>query len=525
MKKYIALPLLLAISLTSCGDFLDKEPVSDLAPGNFFQNTEEMSNWNAGIYTSFQTALNQRQVLFGDVRSDNCEKVQNYANTNYYMNSILPTDNGANWQNFYQVITRANTAIKMYPTIPGVTEAQLAPYMGQAYAMRAFMYFWGTRAWGRMPLVDAEFTGDLATISCPRASLDAVRDQIYSDIEAAISYFSLANSSGKFYMTMAGVRSLKVEADMWYGRYEDAITDSEWFVNNSDFSLAKNEKEWKGIFENPAASSEVIFAMHWDYASNGANNGWPGLLGASNTNNGWMLSQSLYNKFVDRLRCQDDNPEWGTDGRFWNTVDTVKLYYNAGRLPITYTMYDNMTTAAADRGITNCIKYSPEDPEKALDAALGIYKSQWKVLATTEADHKQVFMRLANIMLLRAEALNKMGRGDEALAIVNSIRSRVGYVKDANIDVDASDKDAVENLILDERQLEFFGEGQRWFDLMRTGKLVEVMDPVYRVRQEEAGVAVTGFGNEGTKYWPIYYREFESNTALKGDQNEPYTER
>ncbi len=184
-----------------------------------------------------------------------------------------------------------------------------------------------------------------------------------------------------------------------------------------------------------------------------------------------------------------------------------------------------MTTAAADRGITNCIKYSPEDPEKAIDAALGIYKSQWKVLTTTEAEHKLVFMRLANIMLLRAEALNKVGRGDEALAIVNSIRSRVGYVKDANLDVDASDKDAVENLILDERQLEFFGEGQRWFDLMRTGKLVEVMDPVYRVRQEEAGVAVTGFGNEGTKYWPIYYREFESNTALKGDQNEPYTER
>lgn len=525
MKSYIALSIALGLSLASCNDFLDKEPVSDLAPGNFFQTTEEMANWNAGIYTSFQSALSERQVLFGDVRSDNCEKVQNYANTNYYMNSIPPTDGAASWQAFYQTITRANTGIKMYPSIPGVTAAQLAPYMGQAYAMRAYMYFWGTRAWGRMPLVDREFDGDLSSVAEPRASLDAVRDQIFSDIESAIQQFAVANTSGKFYLGMSGVRALKVEADMWYGRYQDAINDSEYFVNNSDFSLAKDEADWKNIFEKPDASSEVIFAMHWDYTANGANSGWTKNMGADNTNNGWMLSEKLYSKYVDRLRCQDDHPEWGTDARFWNTVDSVKLYYNAGRLPITYTMYDNMTSEASNRGITNCIKYSSEDPARSLDASLGIYKSKWKVLSTQDCEQKLVFMRLANIMLLRAEALNQMGRGEEALEIVNAIRSRVGYVKDAHLDADPADKAQVEDLILEERQLEFYGEGQRWFDLMRTGKLIEVMDPIYRTRQEEAGVNVTGFGNEGTKYWPVYYREFESNTALKGDQNPPYTER
>ena len=83
----------------------------------------------------------------------------------------------------------------------------------------------------------------------------------------------------------------------------------------------------------------------------------------------------------------------------------------------------------------------------------------------------------------------------------------------------------VENIILQERQLELYGEGYRWFDLMRTGHLIEVMDPIYSARQEAADVTVTGFGNEGTKYWPIHYAEFESNKALVGDQNPPYTER
>lgn len=129
-------------------------------------------------------------------------------------------------------------------------------------------------------------------------------------------------------------------------------------------------------------------------------------------------------------------------------------------------------------------------------------------------------------MLLRAEALNKLGRGPEALTIVNEIRRRVGYLRDATLDVESvNDIDQVEKVILDERQLELWGEGYRWFDLMRTGHLVEVMDPIYSQRQEDAGVTITGFGNEGTKYWPIYYKEFESNKALAGDQNPPYTER
>ena len=134
-------------------------------------------------------------------------------------------------------------------------------------------------------------------------------------------------------------------------------------------------------------------------------------------------------------------------------------------------------------------------------------------------------MRVANPMLLRAEALNQLGRGDEALDIVNQIRNRSGYFRDAKTEVNVNDKTEVESLILFERQLEFYGEGQRWFDLMRTGRLVDVMDPVFSERQMKAGVTVTGFGDEGLKYWPIYYREFESNSALKGDQNYPYTER
>ena len=226
------------------------------------------------------------------------------------------------------------------------------------------------------------------------------------------------------------------------------------------------------------------------------------------------MSQAIFEEFIDRLYSGE-----GTDSRLWNTVDTVKLYYGNSRLPLTYATY-------TVSGIQKCIKYSDIDPLREYDASNQIYKSQYAVLNTTDSDQKLVMYRLANILLLRAEALNKLNRGDEALDIVNNIRTRVGYLKDAKTEVsNISNQAEVENIILHERQLELFGEGCRWFDLMRTGHLKEVMDPVYSARQEAAGVQVTGMGNEGTKYWPVYYREFESNYALKGDQNPPYTER
>ncbi len=520
-KKFTTI-LLAGLMLSSCNDFLDKQPLSDLAPGTFFKEKSEMANWNAGIYVAFQSALSQKQVLYGDVRSDNVQST-GYAQDWILMNSITPQRAEASWQPFFQAITRANVGIEKYPTIPNILESEIAPYMGQCYGMRAYMYFWGTRTWGKMPIVTSEWDGSMTSVNVPRASLEEIRDFIYSDIAKAIEYFTIADTSSKFFLGLDAMYELKTEVDMWYHRYEDAIESSDRFVGNSNIYLVGDETSWKKIFESPDASPEVIFAMDWSFSENGANSGWPGQLGASNTNNGWQISESIFKVFVDRLRADDDKAEddpnvYGADSRFWNTVDTVRLYYNNQRLPITYATY----TA---NGINKCIKYSPIDPAREYDSSNMIYKSQYQVLNTIDSEQKIVMMRAANPLLLRAEALNQLGRAEEALDIVNQIRNRSGYFRDAKTEVNISDKNAVEDLILLERQLEFFGEGQRWFDLMRTGKLVEVMDPVFSERQSSAGVTVTGFGEEGRKYWPVYYREFESNTALKGDQNYPYTER
>ena len=382
--------------------------------------------------------------------------------------------------------------------------------------MRAYLYFWGTRAWGKMPIITEPWDGSLNNIAVPRSSLEKVKEQILSDIESAIGYFNISDTSDKFYLGKDAMYALLTEVYMWYNEYQEALKASDHFIDHKTLTLSNGEVEWKNIFTNPSGSKEVVFAMAWNYETDGALGGWPQLLGASNTNNGYRMSQPIFDEFIDRLRSGE-----GSDARFWNTIDTVKVYYKASRVPLTYASY-----TAGVESVNKCIKYSDIDPEREYDSANQVYKSYFAIKNTTDSEFALVMMRMANIMLLRAEALNKLNRGDEALSIVNDIRSRVGYLKDAKLEVSSvNNTNEVENLILHERQLELFGEGYRWFDLMRTGRLIEVMDPIYSARQEAANVTVTGFGHEGTKYWPIYYGEFESNKALVGDQNAPYTER
>ena len=103
MKKYIILAFTSLLALSSCESFLDRSPLSDLSPSSYFKDKAEMKNWNAGIYDAFQSALSKRQVLFGDVRSDNVTGTS-YEDSKIYMNALMPNISEASWEPFFTCI-------------------------------------------------------------------------------------------------------------------------------------------------------------------------------------------------------------------------------------------------------------------------------------------------------------------------------------------------------------------------------------------------------------------------------------
>lgn len=127
------------------------------------------------------------------------------------------------------------------------------------------------------------------------------------------------------------------------------------------------------------------------------------------------------------------------------------------------------------------------------------------------SNQNYIFIRLADILLLKAEALNENGDGQGAMQLVNQIRKRAKLS-----DVSASGKDEIRAAISKERRLELAFEGHRWYDLKRTGKAIDVMNNAVGPNGDKLGYNLT---NERL-LWPIPQSELDKNTKLS--QNPGY---
>lgn len=509
------------LAMSGCENFLDREPLSELSTDTFFKAKSDMTSWLHGTYDQVQNALLSSDggsgtcgaLEWGDLRSDNYGHT-GYGETRPYLNALDASQSQYNWEYLYRIIDRCNVGIIEFPQIPNILPADYNDFVGQLHGLRALAYFYLIRVWGDVPLTIEPWDGVTAEkANLPRTPVDEVKALILSDISKAIEMLSsdVANTR-KFYFNRAAAWALKTDVHMWFKEYDQAVLASNYFTSApatmkliTHSAANPGHVQWKAMFTDPLGATEAIFILNWsqDASLPDGSNGWAGRLGASNTNNTYMISRSVFNEFITRHRSGN-----GRDGRFWNVLDTLKLSIAGGGIPLGFIHY------GAD-GSTKNTKFS--QPVTATNA-------RWTVLHSANSTVQLPIYRLADVMLLRAEALNKLGDGTGALNIVNTIRNRIGYTANALTEVSPADQAAVENVILLERQLEFLGEGKRYFDLMRTGKVIEVMDPVLRQRQVDLRADVVGFGDPGRVLFPIYYKEFEANPALRGHQNDPYTE-
>ena len=145
-------------------------------------------------------------------------------------------------------------------------------------------------------------------------------------------------------------------------------------------------------------------------------------------------------------------------------------------------------------------------------------KAIWKFLGkgvsdedASKSNQNIVLIRLADIMLLRAEALNQIGGAankQEALNLLNTIRTRAGLQAFAS-EADATTMyGSLELAILHERSIELCFEGHRWFDLVRTGRVITTMNPL------------NGLSDERNLVWPINISILNKNPNM--EQNEYY---
>ena len=511
--------------MTSCDDFLTKTPPTQLTTEGFWSSELNAKSWLAGTYHELQDALNENIFMWGEARADNFYATS-YNGSGVVLNAVKSSDGCSNWKNIYRVIGSCNAGIENVDKVNFASEETARSYKGQWYGLRAMMYFYAIRIWGDVPLITSVWDGDVNTKYNDRTPVAEVKKQIEEDIKMAIS---LLDNEGVYYFNKGAALALKADVAMWFKDYQGCVDTVDELMASGRYKLCADPTTLKAGWVDPTkADGEAIFSLYWDYEANGQNPFGQNLGLYSKQPHYGMSNSCLQNMLNDKH-----------DVRFWAVVDTASLYKSSS---------NNKIELA--KGVTRI------DYKSGLLALLTKYLEISGVDGTAvkfktvmnDFDGKIPLLRTADALLLKAEALNKLDRPQEALDIVNQVRQRAGnsrvalledypvkegypytYVEDPTTPGAYIETMSRERLILDERQVEFYGEGKRWFDLRRTGYVKDAMDEHLMIAQEFNGEDIVGFElgtttGEGRLLFPLHNSVFSSNPNMIGKQNPPYSE-
>jgi len=129
-----------------------------------------------------------------------------------------------------------------------------------------------------------------------------------------------------------------------------------------------------------------------------------------------------------------------------------------------------------------------------------------------DAENDWTVLRYADVLLMLGEVINKLqGPTDEAISLLNTTRTRSGLTQlTAN---ELPDKNAYRLAMENERRLEFAFENQRWFDLVRTRRAIEVMNLHFETEPYYNNTAKPEFSTDPIVEWqlllPIPQREID----------------
>lgn len=482
MKRYIStlLPLFLILgSILSCEELVDESPISEIDPENFYRNNNDASAAVIGIYDAMQPAFRLKHFLWGEFRGDSYINGNDGANANNIeltTNDVTSGNTPAlRWNDFYGMINRANEAIANIPNIEGFDANLLA----EAQALRAYAYFQAVRVWGSVP-VFTEPTRVPEDLQRSRTDAQTIINEIIvPDMLAAEENMDLSSLTNRFRFSLTSIWGLQADVYGFLGDDEKTKEALLKIVESNRFSLASSPVEWQNQFLNdngnpfdPNSESdgplkiqegpELIMSLRYSLdesqgTGNANRSGVFSLFFAGIPS--FTLSPALENKWRDKFPI--DSLGWVTKypdtDPILTDLETGEFIYGDYRYYLCREQFTNLEAKGV--GNARLAKYNKFNYNVSLD------------------DTDIVLYRYAGILLYLAEVENRLGNAPRALEIINEFRTarQLPLVDEAEF---GATEDEREIFILDERQLELLGEAQRWWDLRRTNRALEVMNPI-----------------------------------------------
>lgn len=471
--------LLFFLGMTSfaCSDWLELYPEDSLVSEEYWKSGNDVDAILANTYGKLARQV-KTLLLWGELRGGLLSEGMNVPSdpARIMKGDVTDANSLIKWDNLYAVINGANQIITYAPEVvlrdPSFTVAELNRTLSEAYFLRALSYFYLLRAFKEVPLITEPYISDEQDYYPEKTTEDVLIQHILDDLDMALdwgvpSYSTVSETKGR--ATMYAIHALLADVHLWNNNYQEAITHCDLVIQSGKYALMAENLWFQNFYPGNSNSSifELQFEQRWNYNAN------------------------LYQSF-SYLR----NREYTINPRVLELFDQADVR--------------GLGASFSDENLV-VWKYVGINPEEERGDALN--------------DNNFIVYRLADIILMKAEALAQLQLFNEAIEQINTIRLRRGV---APMAIEPS-LEAFENLILEERARELAFEGKHWFDLIRIGKRDN-----YRRKQKVTSALVLNapadaimplmvkFQDPYSWYFPIHRDELQRNANL--EQN-PYYEK
>jgi len=442
--KYISV-LVLLIFITACSeDFLDRAPLDTINTNNFWQSEADAIGAINGAYQPLQwPKLYNIRMWATDIMAGNsivgAGGGTDGIETQDLANFVTTTDNPGVldlMRGPWPIILRTNLVLENVPSM-NIDENLKNRILGEAKFLRGLSYFILVRFFGDIPLITKpQSPGDDLRVT--RTDKDLVYDQIIEDFEDAIQLLPPREQYSDADIGRASkgaATGLLAKVHLTLGNWQEVVD----LCNDVETLGYELNNEYGQNFDvNNENSIESLFEVQ--YVSDAGYGFW------DNENQSSWLSTFTGPRNSDMVAGG-----WG-----WNqpTQEFVDNYEDGDKRKDVTILYDG------------CPKFDGQDYDKGYSTT-GYNLRKFLVTKSVSATYDNSplnfpILRYADVLLMKAEALNNLGNTSEAEAPLNKVRQRAGLS-----DISGLTQSEFKERVLNERRMELAFEGQRWFDLIR----------------------------------------------------------
>lgn len=490
MMRYILTTIVLALITFSCSeDFLNKAPLDTINTSNFYQTEADAIAAVNGAYQPLQwPKLYNLRMWTSDIMAGNSIVGAGGGDDGWEtidMANFVTTADNTGVIDLYRGpapgILRCNVVLQKVPEMD-INEDIKNRTLGEAHFLRGLYYFILVRYFGDVPLIlEPQAPGD--DMRPFRTDKTLVYQQIIEDLEQAKillpekSSYS-ARDLGR--ATKGAATGLLAKVYLTLGKWEEVVSLSNE-VSALGYTLNANYGDNFDVHKKN--SQESLFEVQFvsdageDFNSNENQCSWLSTFtGPRNSDmvaGGWGWNQPLQ-EFVDAYEVGDKRKD-------------VTILYDG------------------------CPKFDTMDYDPAYSTT-GYNLRKFLVPKSVSATYNNSplnfpVLRYADVLLMKAEALNNLNRTSEAEAPLNEVRTRAGLTA-----IRGLTQNEFKEVVLHERRMELAFEGQRWFDMIRIDNGQWGLDFLHSIGKVNA--------TEKHLLFPIPLKEIESNPNL--EQNAGY---